>query len=89
MAFMLSLECSVRSAEPESAAASDDPLSRSRISNSFQPNTRNITLETRCQTGKGFLFLKGNLVPTHRAAENGGFEPTFTDAARCTNGSYG
>lgn len=75
MAFMLSLECEVRSAEPESAAASGDPLFRNRISKSFQQNTRNITLETRCQTGKGFRLLKGNLVPTHRTAENGSYEP--------------
>lgn len=72
---MLSLEYSVGVAEPESAAASGRRLSRIGISEWFQPNTRNITLETRCQTGKGFRLLKGNLVPTHRTAENGSFEP--------------
>lgn len=74
-AVMLSLGCSVRSAEPESAAASAGLLSRNGIGDLFQPNTRNGAFETRCQTGKGFWLLKGNLVPTHRTAENGCFEP--------------
>lgn len=85
---MLSLECSVRSAEPESAAASGGLLSRNGIGEFFQPNTRNGALETRYQTGKVFWLLKGNLVPTHRTAENGSFEPKDTDTAFCMNVSF-
>lgn len=72
---MLSFGCPVKSAEPESAAASGGLLSRNGIGELFQQNTRNGALETRCQTGKGFWLLKGKFVPNHRTAENGRFEP--------------